>query len=112
MTTIASSRIAALNRLRCTIFQTAYNPTSIRTGAKYLRARLRGPSMINYYPETLSIAALRSSNPGWEIQDELEVQRLQDVEDKKKRGKGAPKKAKTKGTSCVFPEYRGTLTPP
>ena len=53
--------------------------------------------MINYYPEVISIAAMKKNNPGWEIQDEDEIQRLQDIEDKKKRGKGAPKKAKSKG---------------
>ena len=63
--------------------------------------------MINYYPEVISIAAMKKNNPGWEIQDEDEIQRLQDIEDKKKRGKGAPKKAKSKGKSCRF--YRCLL---
>lgn len=92
-------RLAALTRLRCEIFQTAYNPTSVRTGAKYLRARLRGPSMLTYYPPEVSIAKLRQGNPDWDVVDFDELERLADVEYKKKRGKGAPKKAKTKGAS-------------
>jgi hypothetical protein len=36
------------------------------------------------------------------IVDPVEVQRLADVEDKKRRGKGTPKKAKTKGTCSVL----------
>lgn len=96
MATVLPSRLAALTRLRCTVFQTAYNPTSIRTGAKYLRARLRGPSMVNYYPEELTVSQLRRET-GWRIDDQAELQRLQDVEDKKARGKGTPKKAKSKG---------------
>ena len=94
---ILPRRLAALTKLRCEIFQTAYNPTSIRTGAKYLRARLRGPSMMAYYPPEVSIAQMRKSQPDWNIEDFDELERFSDVEYKKKRGKGAPKKAKTKG---------------
>ncbi|KAI0081394.1 hypothetical protein K474DRAFT_1635638 [Panus rudis PR-1116 ss-1] len=95
MATIAAPRLAALARLRCSIFQTSYNPQSIRTGAKYLRKRLRGPSMINYYPPEVSMSQLGKGEPEWDFVDLDEEQRLQDVIDKKKRGKGAPKKAKT-----------------
>ncbi|KAH9915709.1 mitochondrial ribosomal subunit S27-domain-containing protein, partial [Amylocystis lapponica] len=71
--TVAPSRLAALNRLRCTIFQTSYNPTSVRTGAKYLRARLRGPSMIEYYPKQVTIAQFnRMSKGAFSIVDPLE----------------------------------------
>src|ERR1700722_9850369 len=87
------SCLRALNRLRCSIFQTSYNPTSIRTGAKYLRARLRGPTMVKYYPEAISIRKLMREFPELEMVDELENQRLQDIEDLKARGKGAPKKS-------------------
>ena len=97
MASIAPSRLAALAKTRCTVFQTSYNPTSVRTGAKYLRARLRGPSMMNYYPPTLSLSSIIRQFPEMELVDATEQQRLQDVEDRKKRGKGAPKKAKSKG---------------
>jgi small subunit ribosomal protein S33 len=102
MASVAPSRLAALARLRSTIFQTSYNPTSQRTGAKYLKRRLRGPSMIEYYPNQLSIATLNKEFPGLDLVDEYEEQRLQDVVDKKKRGKGAPKKAKSAGTFIVY----------
>lgn len=102
MAAVAPSRLAALTRLRCEIFQTSYNPTSIRTGAKYLRARLRGPSMIQYYPEELTVARFNRMGGNFKVQDWAEYQRLADVEEKKRRGKGAPKKAKSPGTcaSC------------
>ncbi|PCH38535.1 hypothetical protein WOLCODRAFT_115641 [Wolfiporia cocos MD-104 SS10] len=97
---VPSSRLAALTRLRCAVFQTSYNPTSARTGAKYLRARLRGPSMVEYYPKELTVAKFNRLCLGqWKIVDTTEETRLADVEAKKKRGKGAPKKAKTKGDS-------------
>ncbi|EED77809.1 predicted protein [Postia placenta Mad-698-R] len=102
MAAIAPSRLATLTRLRCSIFQTSYNPTSIRTGAKYLRARLRGPSMVEYYPPEVSIAQFnRMSGGDWRIVDPQEDMRLADVEAKKRRGKGAPKKAKSKGAYIV-----------
>lgn len=97
MASIAPSRLAALVKTRCTVFQTSYNPTSVRTGAKYLRARLRGPSMLNYYPPTFSLASAIREFPELELVDATEQQRLQDIEDRKRRGKGAPKKAKSKG---------------
>ncbi|KAG2748307.1 hypothetical protein P692DRAFT_20874603 [Suillus brevipes Sb2] len=96
---IRPMRLAALTRSRCSIFQTAYNPTSARTGAKYLRARLRGPSMVKYYTPEANIAQIMRQWPELEIINFAEEERLQDVEDKKKRGKGAPKKAKDKGDS-------------
>lgn len=91
------SRLAALTRLRCSIFATAYNPTSQRTGAKYLRARLRGPSMMNYYPRVLKISDIKKQFPELELVDEDEEQRRVDIVALKARGKGAPKKAKTPG---------------
>lgn len=102
MAAVVPSRLAVLNRLRCEIFQTSYNPTSVRTGAKYLRARLRGPSMVQYYPEELTVAKFNRMPGAFKIQDWAEYQRLADVEEKKRRGKGAPKKAKTQGSRCVW----------
>lgn len=97
MAGVIPSRLIALSRLRCSIFQTSYNPTSIRTGAKYLRARLRGPSMVKYYPPVINLSRIARENPELELVDEDEEQRWQDIADRKRRGKGAPKKAKTKG---------------
>ncbi|KAF7317960.1 Mitochondrial 37S ribosomal protein S27 [Mycena kentingensis (nom. inval.)] len=95
----SSTLLKGLTRLRCQIFETAYNPTNARTGAKYLRARLRGPSMVKYYPPVLNIAAVARDVPELEFVDPKEQQRLEDVEDRKRRGKGMVKKAKTKADS-------------
>ncbi|KAG7442151.1 uncharacterized protein BT62DRAFT_446381 [Guyanagaster necrorhizus] len=94
MANVRPSTLEALTRLQCSIFQTTYNPTRVRTGAKYLRARLRGPSMVKYYPLALNISAIARRYPALEIVDEKEQQRFQDIIDRKKRGKGAPKKLK------------------
>ena|ERR1700736_3655367 len=102
MSPISTARMNAINQLRCSIFQTSYNPRSVRTGAKYLRARLRGPSMVKYYPEVISIPKLIKEFPEMEMVDEVEGMRLQDIEDRKARGKGAPKKTKSKGKLYFF----------
>jgi len=94
---VKPSRVAELVRTRCAVFQTSYNPDSIRTGAKYLRARLRGPSMVKYYPPQVDIAKAVRQFPDLELVNFAEVQRLEDVAAKKARGKGAPKKSKEKG---------------
>jgi len=57
--------------------------------------------MVKYYPEPdmYSIDKLNKLYPGWNLVDIDEVVRLNDVADKKKRGKGAPKKARTEADS-------------
>ena len=59
--------------------------------------------MVDYYPEQLSISLLNKQFEGLNLVDEAEEQRLQDVADKKKRGKGAPKKAKSAGLLILLP---------
>ena len=58
--------------------------------------------MMNYYPPTFSLSSIIRQFPELELVDTVEQQRLQDVEDRKKRGKGAPKKAKSKGQLLRF----------
>ncbi|KAH9477872.1 Mitochondrial 37S ribosomal protein S27 [Psilocybe cubensis] len=100
MASVPPSRLQALTKLRCSIFQTTYNPDSLRTGAKYLRARLRGPSLVGYYPERVNISQIvRSYRNRLEMVDDDEEERLQDVIERRRRGKGAPPKAK-KGAYC------------
>ncbi len=103
-------RLAALTKLRCSIFQTSYNPTAIRTGAKFLSARLRGPSMLNYYPLEMTSSQFRKgkNNTNIEMEDFSELQRFLDVEVRRKRGKGTPKKAKTQ-RQCLHIVYCGRM---
>lgn len=105
MSAVAPSRLYALTKLRCSVFQTTFNPLALRTGAKYLKQKLRGPAIINYYPTKLNISRLARAYPELDLIDEAEVERFEDVTRKQKRGKGAPKKARTKGTShmnCIL----------
>lgn len=97
MPVVARARLNLLESIRCSIFATSYNPSSMRTGAKYLRARLRGPSMLNYYPKILSISNFNQLFPELKLVDEDKVQRQKDLAALRARGKGTPKKAKSKG---------------
>jgi small subunit ribosomal protein S33 len=90
-------RMLALKQLQCSIFSTTFNPTSARTGAKYLKGRLRGQAMVDYYPKTISYRELNNMFPGLDIVDEEEQQRLADLAARKARGKGPPPKAKAEG---------------
>lgn len=47
-----------LEQFRHKIFQTTSNPQKLRTGAKYLRQRLVGPSMMQYYPPQISVGRI------------------------------------------------------
>ncbi|KAF8435689.1 mitochondrial ribosomal subunit S27-domain-containing protein [Boletus edulis BED1] len=98
---IAPSRLAALTKARCVIFKTAYNPTSARTGANYFRARLRGPSMVTYYPQDIDLCMPTFAHewPELALVHVAEAQRVWDVDMKRARGKGAPAKAKDESQS-------------
>lgn len=90
---VPAARLQQLLKLRSTVFQTQWNPTHERTGLKYLRSSLKGPAMMDYYPpRTPTMATLNREIPGFNVVDHLEEQRLKDVEARRKRGKGPPKK--------------------
>jgi len=55
--------------------------------------------MVGYYPDGFDIAQIMRQYPELELVDDDEEERLLDVLERKKRGKGAPKKAKTKSDS-------------
>jgi hypothetical protein len=48
------------------------------------------------------IQELRRAFPGWDVTDEAEEVRKEGVEARKKRGKGAPKKKRTKEEGKKF----------
>ncbi|KAL7422484.1 hypothetical protein Q5752_003132 [Cryptotrichosporon argae] len=59
-----------LTSLRAPIFNTLPALTNARTGTKYLRRRLRGPSVLAYLPRAPALTALNASVPwnkyaGW-----------------------------------------------
>jgi hypothetical protein len=59
--------------------------------------------MTEYYPEVLKLSDFRKTALGAEfLVDEDEEHRVQELEDKKARGKGAPTKAKQKGQSVAL----------
>jgi len=55
--------------------------------------------MVSYYPEAFNINKIVKTYPELEMVNDDEEERLADVAERRKRGKGAPKKAKTKADS-------------
>ncbi|KDE03718.1 hypothetical protein MVLG_05788 [Microbotryum lychnidis-dioicae p1A1 Lamole] len=87
------ARLLALDELRCRIFSTTFNPENVRAGSKILKARLRGPSMMEYYGQRYSgWKKLNAQVPGLELRNIAEEQRLIDLEVRRRRGKVTPKK--------------------
>lgn len=67
-----------LTQVQCQIFSTTYNPDGIRMGNKILRQRLRGPSLVKYYPPRgpdLNLMAKDFKKYGLEVIDEEEEDR-------------------------------------
>ncbi|KAL8872408.1 MAG: hypothetical protein Q9174_001961 [Haloplaca sp. 1 TL-2023] len=94
---VAKSRILDLMKVQCRIFSTTFNPTGIRTGNKILRQRLKGPSVAAYYPRRVATYKdLEKAFPDLETWDDDEEDRLEHLQLKQQRGKGAPKKKRTK----------------
>ncbi|PWW76763.1 hypothetical protein C7212DRAFT_351963 [Tuber magnatum] len=89
-------RLQELAKTSARIFSTTYNPHNLRTGNRVLRERLKGPTLLDYYlpGRRFGVTDLRRHFPMLSFVDEEERQRLQDVQSKKARGKGAPKKKK------------------
>ncbi|OLL21968.1 Mitochondrial 37S ribosomal protein S27 [Neolecta irregularis DAH-3] len=92
-------RLQALAKASAKIFGTTFNPTAIRTGNKVLRQRLRGPTLLDYYPRPIyKFKDIRKFWPNMGLDtvgpvlDEPELERLEDIALRKERGKSAPKK--------------------
>ena len=87
-------------QLQCSIFNTTFNPERQRLGNKVLRQRLKGNILASYYPPKFDVMqTLRRDYPDHQVEDEKEEMRLEAVEAKKARGKGAPKKRTKEGAS-------------
>lgn len=93
-TTQVASKLTLLNRLSCAIFGSVYNPQRIRTGNKILRQRLVGPTINSYYPNVQRIALHEITRmvPEMKLIDQGEKARLDGLAERRKRGKGPPKK--------------------
>ncbi|KAF2755990.1 hypothetical protein EJ05DRAFT_478039, partial [Pseudovirgaria hyperparasitica] len=92
---VPKQRLMDLLKVRTRIFSAVFNPTQVRQGTFVLRQRLRGPSVESYYPlKHASIKMMRKAYPGYEFPDEYEEKRVAKLEDRRSKGKGAPKKLK------------------
>lgn len=67
-------------QVQCRIFSMTYNPERLRIGSKILRQRLKGPSVVAYYPKKgPTLRDLRNAYPGLETWDDDEEDRLESI---------------------------------
>lgn len=93
-------------QVQCRIFNSTFNPQGLRLGNKVLRQRLRGPSVAAYYPRRIgTIKQFRQKYPDYEIEDEHEEERVDKIRQLKLRGKGAPKKKRSKAGEYPWTYY-------
>jgi small subunit ribosomal protein S33 len=93
-------------QLRCKIFNTNFNPTNQRLGNKILRQRLKGHILADYYPPRLdAVKWIRNAYPQNLVVDEKEEYRLEQIELRKQRGKGTPKKRTIEGEHIDVGEF-------
>lgn len=94
LTRPSNERLLALRKLQCSIFSTTFNPNSVRTGAKYLKGRVKGEKLVAYYPpKDLTFKNVQRMFPELGLEDLDERQRIADLALRKSRGKGPPPKA-------------------
>ncbi|KAI9502149.1 mitochondral 37S ribosomal protein S27 [Coemansia spiralis] len=86
--------------LSAKIFGNVFNPTGARTGNYILRQNFRGEHMVRYYPSEQEINLTKvprlSRLLGEKQYDPDEIDRLNVVDKRRARGKGAPKKGEGK----------------
>ena len=92
-----AKRLVELQKVSCSVFGTTFNPTGARLGNRVLRQRLRGPALLDYYPDRYIVAdtlrKLRRLDPDTFSAKSLhEENRVADIETRRRRGKGTPKK--------------------
>ncbi|CCF37954.1 hypothetical protein CH063_01802 [Colletotrichum higginsianum] len=95
---VPRARLLDLMKAQCEVFAATFNPEGVRTGNKILRQRLKGPSLASYYPrKVLTVQDVqREFGPELTTIDLEELDRTEHIAGLKARGKGAPKKKKTK----------------
>ena len=80
MPPLSTTLLQTLRQTQSRIFNTIYNPTQARTGAKILRQRLKGPSLAAYYPRRVAtFKDLERHYPEYEMLDEFEEERVESV---------------------------------
>ncbi|KAF8924287.1 mitochondrial ribosomal subunit S27-domain-containing protein [Dissophora ornata] len=89
-----TSKLALLTKISTEIFGNIHNPQGVRAGNKILRQRLVGPTINAYYPNVkqIKLREITRMAPGMNLIDQGEKVRLEDLAERKKRGKGPPKK--------------------
>ncbi|CDR39207.1 CYFA0S03e00848g1_1 [Cyberlindnera fabianii] len=90
----SKARLLQLAQVQAKIFNQVFNPTGERTGAKYLKQKLKGDVIKSYYGPTefITTKQLNAKFPMYKFVDPEEEYRLDILASRKRRGKGAPAK--------------------
>lgn len=96
-TAVAKTRLQTLAQLTAKVFGNAYNPSNQRTGNKILNARLIGPTVLSYYPDNKGremrlLKKITREFPELELVNVAEQERWEEVDRRRRRGKGPPQK--------------------
>ncbi|KAJ1840104.1 mitochondral 37S ribosomal protein S27 [Coemansia sp. RSA 2611] len=98
--TSQAARALKVAEISAKIFGNTFNPTGARTGNYILRQNFRGEHIVRYYPSERDLALGKvprlSRLMGVKMYDPEEMDRLNVVEKRRERGKGAPKKGQGK----------------
>ena len=84
----SKERLLQVKKLSAEIFGENWNPDNVRTGAKILKAPLKGPELVNYYGKNDSMPTFNDFKewfPELQLVDPREETRLKMVQDRKKR---------------------------
>ncbi|KAK9325945.1 mitochondrial ribosomal subunit S27-domain-containing protein [Lipomyces orientalis] len=74
----STQRMRQLLKTSCEIFQTVFNPDSVRTGNKVLRRKMKGPAVISYYPieSPVKFRHIRAAYPMFEFPNTADEHRV------------------------------------
>ncbi|KAI1820654.1 mitochondrial ribosomal subunit S27-domain-containing protein [Xylaria intraflava] len=98
MAAVSRTRLLDFMKVQCQIFSATFNPDGIRMGNKVLRKRLRGPSLLKYYPPkgpTFDDLVSQFKDMDIVTWNEPEDDRQEHLAGRRQRGKGTPKKKRT-----------------
>lgn len=99
MSAPAKSRLLQVAKLQAKIFHNITpTATAQRTGSKILQQPLKGPTVASYYGPTefITTKQLNAKFPMYKFVDPEEEYRLDVLGTRKRRGKGAPTKKRSK----------------
>ncbi|KAI9471681.1 mitochondral 37S ribosomal protein S27 [Coemansia sp. RSA 989] len=106
----AAARRLKVSEISAKIFGNTFNPTNARTGNYILRQNFRGEHIVRYYPSEREMNMVKvprlSRLVGMKLHDPDEMDRINVIDKRRERGKGAPKKGEGKRAALAKKKKR------